>query len=315
MLALLPASPTQELLEHPALQSSRTLQALRGIDWTGQATEWGLRIGVALLVLGVGIWLSKLLARVVAGVLVRFNVEGILVTFLRNLTRAVCLVVVVITAMDLLGLPTTSLLAVVGAAGLGIGLALKDSLSNISAGVMLIALRPFKIGDTVEAAGLTGVVEQVRIFQTVLRTADNRVIILPNGLITAAPITNFTARAQRRVEIAVGIGYEDDIRVARQALLDVARANPRVQAQPAPDVLVSALSASTIDLVMRAWVATDAYADARSELLEATRAGLGECGVSIPFPQQDVHLFHHRAVDPGKTASARTDATAPPASG
>ncbi|HEY2345554.1 MAG TPA: mechanosensitive ion channel family protein [Xanthomonadaceae bacterium] len=291
------SSPAQQLLEHPVAQSTRLFDHLQRIDWPDLSIEWGARAGAALLLLAGGIWMSKWLSRLLVRLLTRFGVETILTNFLRAVIRAICLIVVFIAAMDVVGLPTTSLLAVIGAAGLGIGLALKDSLSNISAGVMLITLRPFHAGDEVQVAGLNGVVEQVRIFQTVLRTFDNRVIILPNSLITAAPITNFTARDRRRIDLTIGIGYEDDIRTARETLVTAARANRRVLAEPAPDVLVSALAESSINVVLRAWVATRDYAMAKSELLEAARAALGERGVSIPFPQQDLHVFHHGVED------------------
>lgn len=298
MLATAPASsPAQQLLEHPVVQSTRMLDRLHHVDWPELSAEWGVRVGAALLLLVAGIWLSNWISRLLARLLGRFSVDGILTSFLRNATRAVCLIVVFIAAMDVLGLPTTSLLAVVGAAGLGIGLALKDSLSNISSGVMLISLRPFHAGDEVQVAGLTGVVEQVRIFQTVLRTFDNRVIILPNSLITAAPITNFTARDRRRVDLAIAIGYDDDIRTARAALVAAARANARVLADPVPDVLVAALAENGINLTLRAWVATRDYAIAKSELLEAARAALDESGVKAPLPKQDLHVFHHGVED------------------
>ncbi|MBS0212441.1 MAG: mechanosensitive ion channel family protein [Proteobacteria bacterium] len=289
MLADAPASPAQQLLDHPVIQSTRLLDRFAHIDWPELSLEWGVRVGSALLVLIGGIWLSKLLARMLARVFTRLGAEGILTTFLCNATRAVCIVIVALIAMDMLGLPTTSLLAVVGAAGLGIGLAMKDSLSNIAAGVMLIALRPFRIGDEVQVAGIGGVIEQVRIFQTVLRTADNRVITLPNGLITAAPITNFTARDRRRVDLTLAIAYEDDIRIARAALIAAAAAHTRVLAEPAPDVLVADLAESSIQLLLRAWVATPDYAIARSELLEAARTALRGGGMSVPYPRVVPH--------------------------
>ena len=180
-------------------------------------------------------------------------------------------------------------------AGLAIGLALKDSLSNIASGVMLIVLRPFRAGDYVLVAGTEGTVEQVRIFQTVLRTAQNHDVILPNSEITTSPIVNYTARPQRRIDLTVGVGYGDDIGTARDVLLALAAAHPKVLAEPATDVLVSNLGESSVDLTLRAWVATPDYAVARSDLIEAIHRDFARAGVSIPYPQRDLHVYHHDA--------------------
>ncbi len=290
----------QPFVQQSVVASNRLLDNLQHIDWPELGAEWGIRLGGGLLLLSVGMWLAKWLARLLSRLLTRFGVDGILTSFLGNIARAIGLIVVFIATLDYVGIPTTSLIAVVGAAGLGIGLAMKDSLSNIASGVSLIVLRPFRAGDEVQVAGLNGNVEQVRIFQTVLRTYDNRVIILPNSLITTAPITNFTARNRRRVDLTIGIGYQDDIRLARETLIAAARSNPRVLADPLPDVLVAALAESSVNLLLRAWVATRDYAAAKSELMEAARMALGERGVSIPYPQRDLHVFHHGVADAGQ---------------
>ncbi len=259
------------------------------------ASGWLLRVGLALLIAGLGLWLARLLSRGLDRVLGRFGVEQILRDFLRNLAYAIGLIVVLVAALDALGVPTTSLLAVLGAAGLAIGLALKDSLSNIASGVMLIVLRPFRAGDAVVLAGQEGIVEQVRIFQTVLRTYQNHDVILPNGQITAAPIVNYTARAQRRIDLPVGVGYDDDLGRARSVLLDLAKAHPKVLPEPAPDVLVSDLGESSVNLVLRAWVDTPEFVTTRSELTEAITVGFARAGVSIPYPQRSLHVYHHDA--------------------
>ncbi len=296
MLKALAQSPLNALAQ-PVQTSTRLLDKLHHIDWPELGVEWGVRLGGGLLLLVVGMWLAKWIARLLSRLLIRFGVDEILETFLANIARAIGLIVVFIATLDYVGIPTTSLLAVVGAAGLGIGLALKDSLSNIASGVMLIVLRPFRAGDQVQVANLNGIVEHVRIFQTVLRTFDNRVMILPNSLITTAPITNYTARDTRRVDLTVGIGYDDHIGTARDTLIAAARANPRVLADPAPDVLVSELAESSVNLILRAWVATADYGMAKSELTEAARIALGEDGISIPFPQRDMHVYHHGVAD------------------
>lgn len=262
----------------------------RGIDWLGLTTLWGLRIAAALAIVLVGLWLARRLSGAVRGLLERARVEVILANFFGNVTHAVILGLVLVTALDAIGVPPTSLLAVMGAAGLAVGLAMKDSLSNIASGVMLIVLRPFRTGDVVQIAGITGVVEQVRLFQTVLRSFENHEITLPNGQITASPITNFTARPQRRVDIPVGVDYGNDIRGAREVLLGFAQSHPAVLAEPAPVVIVDALADSSVNLVLRAWVNTPDFAQTRSDLLEAVHRGLPEAGYSIPFPQTDMHL-------------------------
>jgi small conductance mechanosensitive channel len=174
------------------------IEGAREIAWAELLTYWGLRVGLALVLLVIGLWVVRALANLASRALKRFNVEPILRRFLRNVVYAIGVVLVLVTALDALGVPPTSLLAVVGAAGLAIGLAMKDSLSNIASGFMLIGLRPFRAGDIVDIAGKTGVVEQVRLFQTLIRTFDNHEVTLPNSQITGGPIINFTARSRRR---------------------------------------------------------------------------------------------------------------------
>lgn len=258
-------------------------------------SDWLWRIAVALLIALVGLWLARLLSRGLDRVMTRAGLDLILRDFLRTLAYAIGLVVVFVAALDALGVPTTSMLAVLGAAGLAIGLALKDSLSNIASGVMLIVLRPFRAGDVVQIAGQEGIVERVGIFQTVLRAYQNHDITLPNSEVTTSPIVNFTARGERRVDVAVGIGYGDDLRHAREVLLGIARANDKVLDAPETDVLVTGLGESSVDLVLRAWVKTPDFVLASSELNEAIHRDFARAGVSIPFPQRDLHVYHHDA--------------------
>jgi small-conductance mechanosensitive channel len=262
-------------------------------DWMGLLEAWGLKLLSVLLILVVGVWIARKLSNGLARVLERSNADPILVGFLRNIAYFGLLIVVIIAALAQAGVNPASLLAVLGAAGLAIALALKDSLSNFASGVMLILLRPFKAGDYVQIAGLEGTIEQVRVFQTQMRTIDNRVIVLPNSQITTAPIINFTGRPTRRLDLVVGVGYDDDLSAARSALLDVASANERVLKDPSTDVLVSALGESSVQLTLRAWVATSDVLAAKSELLEGIHRELRQRGLSIPFPQRDLHVYHH----------------------
>jgi len=258
-------------------------------------SDWLWRMAVALMIALAGMWLARMLAKGLDRVMTRAGMEQILRDFLRNIAYAIGLVVVFVAALDALGVPTTSMLAVLGAAGLAIGLALKDSLSNIASGVMLIVLRPFRAGDAVQIAGQEGIVERVGIFQTVLRAFQNHDITLPNSQVTTSPIVNFTARAERRVDVTVGVGYGDDIRRAREVLLGIAQANARVLSTPEADVLVTGLGESSVDLVLRAWVKTPDFVPVRSELTEAIHRDFSRAGVSIPYPQRDLHVYHHDA--------------------
>jgi small-conductance mechanosensitive channel len=268
------------------------LERLLGI---ALAHEWLWRIALAFGLLVVGAWIARRLSRVLDRLMLRFEVEDILRNFLRNLAYAIGMVVVFIAALDFAGVPTTSLLAVVGAAGLAIGLALKDSLANIASGVMLIVLRPFRAGDSVLIAGHEGVVESVRIFQTWMVTVDNREVILPNSQITSAPIVNFTGRGERRLDISVPMAFGEDFAALRAAMLALAAANPRVKPSPAPEVLVATLGEGTVSVQLRAWVAARDFNAAQSELLEAALSDYARRGRRAPLPSREVHVHHHGA--------------------
>ena len=256
---------------------------------------WGINIILALAVFVIGRWLASMIVRGVKRLMKKADMDKALIGFLSSILNAVLLVVVVIAALEQLGVNTTSVLAVFAAAGLAVGLALKDSLSNFSAGVMLIIFKPFKVGDFVEAAGIAGVVEVIRIFNTQLRTGDNREIIVPNAQIYGGIITNFSAREQRRIDLVIGIGYEDDIRVAKQILEEILQAEERILKEPAPVILVSELGESSVDLAVRPWVNSADYWDVRSDLLETIKREFDAKGISIPYPQRDVHLHQAAA--------------------
>jgi len=273
-------------------------ERLGGIDWATLLQIWGIRIGSALLILLLGMWLARQVGKVIERALGRAKVDPMLGAFTRNIIYLGGVIVVGVAALAQLNVPIASLLAVLGAAGLAIGLALKDSLSNFASGFMLILLRPFRSGDFVEIAGLEGRIDQVSVFQTQMQTIDNRMIVLPNSQITSAPIINFTALPQRRVDLAVGVGYNDNIAHAREVLLAVAKASPRVLVEPVADVLVTGLGESSVNLVLRAWVSTPDVLEAKSELLEGMHAALRQHGLSIPFPQRDLHVYHHGKAPP-----------------
>lgn len=288
-----PVVPVQ--VAHPAAGASELLRDLRGVDWLHLLETWGLKLLATLLIFLVGRWLARRLVGGLDRVMTRAGVDTTLGGFLRNIAYAVMLVLVIITALTALGVPTTSMFAILGAAGLAVGLALKDSLSNIASGVMLIVLRPFRAGDHVIAAGQEGVVLEIRVFQTRLRAFDHRVIILPNSEITTAPITNFSSLPQRRIDVPVGVGYDDDLQRAREALLQIARREPLLATDPEPVVRVVNLGDSGVDLVLQVFARNDDYLEARSRLVEAVRNTLIEHGLHIPYPQRDLHVYHRDA--------------------
>ncbi|MEO6227889.1 MAG: mechanosensitive ion channel domain-containing protein [Thermomonas sp.] len=259
-------------------------------------------LGAALLIMLIGWWLAKRVVNLVDRALQRMQAEDILRGFVRNAVFAALMVVVVIAALQKFGVPTTSLLAMLGAAGLAIGLALKDSLSNIASGLMLIVQRPFKAGDSVQVAGVEGVVEQVRIFTTRMRTYQNELIVLPNSEITTKPIVNLTYKPLRRADIAVGIGYNERVDRAREMLLAVAKANLSVLRKPVTEVIVTGLGESSVNLVLRAWIKTEVFVQTRSELIEGVHREFSEAGINMPYPQRDVHVYQHTVADMASAA-------------
>ncbi|SIR05927.1 mechanosensitive ion channel family protein [Solilutibacter tolerans] len=275
--------------------SSELVKEVKGVDWLQLLETWGLKLLAAVIIFVVGRWLAKRLSNGLDRVMGRAGVDVTLGGFLRNIAYAVMLVLVIMTALSALGVPTTSMFAILGAAGLAVGLALKDSLSNIASGVMLIVLRPFRTGDHVIAAGQEGTVLEVRVFQTRLRAFDHRVIILPNSEITTAPIINFSTLPQRRMDITVGVGYDDDLHLARKVLMEIAENEPLLSKNPEPVVRVVNLGESSVDLVLQAFARNDDYIEARSKVTEAVRNQLIEHGLNIPYPQRDLHVYHRDA--------------------
>ncbi|GAB3384742.1 mechanosensitive ion channel family protein [Lysobacter fragariae] len=272
-----------------------TLKELHSLEhWRALAEAYGLRLLGAVLILLAGMWLAKRLARGLDRILERTHTEATLRGFLRNIAYGAMVVVVILASLQFLGFAPASLFAVLGAAGLGIGLALKDSLSNLAAGLQLIVQRPFRAGDHIIAAGLEGTVEQVKVFQTRLRTPDNRVLILPNSLITSAAITNFTAVMKRRIDITASVGHAEDLQAARTRLNEIARANPKVLQEPEPAVIITGLVADNrVTIELRVWVRTADVQQVRSDLTEAVRGALIEMGVGLPAAYRDVRIFHH----------------------
>jgi small conductance mechanosensitive channel len=256
---------------------------------------WGTKIIMALLVFIIGRWIAKMLTRALKGLMERGGVDQMLISFLGNIAYAALLAVVVLAALEQLGVNTTSALAILGAAGLAVGLALKDSLSSFAAGVMLIIFRPFRLGDFVEAGGVSGVVEEIRIFHTVLKTGDNREITMPNAQIYSGTIINYSARDTRRIDLVIGIGYDDDIKKARDLLQQVLDAESTVLKDPAPTIMLLELGESSVDFAVRPWVKSADYWTTRAVLLETIKTTFDKQGISIPYPQRDIHMVQGAA--------------------
>ncbi len=245
---------------------------------------------LALLIFWIGRKVAKWMSNMVAKALTRTGNDPILVNFLKNLIYYVILAAVVIMALGQLGVQTTSLIAVMGAAGLAIGLALKDSLSNFASGVMLVLFRPFKLGDVVEVAGKTGKVKEIRIFSTIINTPDNKEMIVPNGQITSDIITNFSSQDVRRVDLVIGVSYDDDIKTAKDIIHSTVTSHDLVLQDPAPTIMLLELADSSINFAVRPWCNSDDYWTVYGDLLEQLKVNLEAGGCSFPYPQQDVHM-------------------------
>ena len=245
----------------------------------------------AILIFIVGKWLSRHIANLLAKLMEKNNVDVTLVNFLKNLAYYTLLVLVVVAAVGRLGVNTTSFLTIIGAAGLAVGLALKDSLSNFAAGVMLVLFRPFTVGDVVSTAGITAKVENITIFNTLFCTPDNQLVIVPNNKIISDIITNINAKDTRRIDLIVGISYTDDMVQTKDILERLAQEDSRVLKDPETTVAVAELADSSVNLVFRPWVKTSDYWAVRFDLTENIKNALDDAGISIPYPQQDVHLF------------------------
>lgn len=246
---------------------------------------------MAIVIFVIGKWVARKITDLLVAVLRKVKgMDETLIKFLENIVYYILMIVVILTALSELGVETTSFLAILGAAGLAIGLALKDSLGNFASGVMIILFKPFKVGDVVNAAGVTGSVSEVGIFNSIFITPDNQKIIIPNGAITGGSITNINAHSTRRVDLVVGIGYDDDIKKAKDVLNDIVSSNEKVLVDRGITVAVSELADSSVNFVVRAWVNTPDYWDVKFGLTETVKLRFDEENISIPYPQQDLHL-------------------------
>lgn len=279
-------------------------KAASGLDWNSivaflkdngidsqTVVAFGKNIVIALLIFYVGRMAVGLVVRALRKLMQRQEVDKTLETFVCNLVRMALLIVVIIAAISALGIETTSFIAIFGAAGLAIGLALQGSLSNFAAGVLIVLFRPYKVGDYIEGAGISGSVEQVQILTTVLKTPDNKEVIVPNSQIMNSIITNYSANDTRRVDMVVGVSYKDDLDKVRKTLEELVAADDRILEEPACLIAVSALADSSVNFVVRPWARTDDFWGVKFDLTEAIKRRFDQEGISFPFPQQDVHLY------------------------
>jgi small conductance mechanosensitive channel len=257
---------------------------------------FGLKIVVAILIFIIGRWVAKLVRNVLERILRRNSkVDNTLVDFLGNLTYVILLIFIIIAALGQIGVQTASLVALLGAAGLAVGLALQGSLANFAAGILLIIFRPFRVEDLIEAAGVTGVVEKIEIFTTQLRTLDNKTIIIPNAKLTGDNIINYTKKEIRRVDLIVGVSYEDNIDKVKEAINEVLKADGRILDDPPSKVAVYEMADSSINFVVRPWVKTEDYWDVYFSVTENIKKEFDARGITIPFPQRDIHLYNENS--------------------
>ena len=265
-------------------------------SWIAEhGVDWAIQIAIAIAIFIVGKMIARMLSNLIQKAMRKGDTDEILVGFIGNITYGILLIAVVLAAIDSLGVNVTSLMAIVAAAGLAIGLALKDSLGNFAAGVMIIIFRPFKIGDFITAGGVSGVVDEIGLFATLMHTGDNQRMIVPNSGIIGGNITNTSALPTRRIDLVFGIGYNDNIGQARDIMMAIIEADERILKDPAPAIAVGELADSSVNLNVRPWVDSGDYWPVRADLLENIKVKFDEAGISIPYPQQDVYMHEVKA--------------------
>ncbi len=270
-----------------------------GVDWAEVWTmiqttgvELGINLITAIAIFFVGKWVVNLVIKGMLNAMQKSDMDVTLRRFIANLLRMLLMLFVIIAAIHQLGIQTASLIALLGAAGLAVGLALQGSLSNFAAGVLIVLFRPYKVGDWIEGGGVSGAVEEVQILTTILKTGDNKRVIIPNSQIMGSTITNYSANETRRVDLVVGVSYSDDLDKVRKELEDLVAADERILDDPAVTIAVSELADSSVNFVLRPWVKTEDYWGVYFGLTEAIKKRFDEVGISIPFPQRDVHIHN-----------------------
>jgi len=249
---------------------------------------------LAIVTLVVGLWIIGGITKAIKASLTKAKVDPTLVPFLGNMASWMLKILLLISVASMVGIATTSFIAVLGAAGLAVGLALQGSLANFAGGVLILIFKPYVVGNLIESQGHLGVVKEVQIFNTILLTPDNKRVVIPNGVLSNGSVVNYSAEETRRVDLLIGISYSSDIPKAKQLLLEMIQSNDKVLANPAPMVAVSALADSSVNLVVRPWCAVADYWNVYFETTENAKKVLESNGITIPFPQRDVHIFNEK---------------------
>ena len=251
---------------------------------------WGLKVIAALAIFIIGRWIAMMVRRGVRSMMEKSGADPIIIGFVASIAYIGLLAFVVIAALGQLGIQTTSFIAILGAAGLAVGLALQGSLANFAAGFLMIIFRPFKVGDFIEGAGVAGVVEAIQIFTTTLKTGDNKTIIIPNAKLAGDNITNYSAKETRRVDMTVGVAYDANLSKVKNVLIDIIGKESRIHSDPAPQVAVAELADSSVNFVVRVWTNTADYWGVKFDITETIKNRFDEEGIGIPFPQRDIHI-------------------------
>ena len=280
-----------------------TVNELTAFDWSTLAIllrdkgidlgmDFGIKLATALAIFLIGKFIIRLIVGTISKVMTNQAVDKILKTFICNFVQISLMVVVVIASIGALGVETTSFIAIIGTAGLAVGLALQGSLSNFASGVLIVLFRPYRVGDFIEAAGIAGNVDQVQILTTILKTGDNKQIIVPNSQIMDSIITNYSANDTRRVDMVIGVSYDDDLDKVRKTLQNLIATEERILDEPATTIAVSELADSSVNFVVRPWVKSSDYWGVMFDMTEAIKKRFDKEGISFPYPQQDVHLYN-----------------------
>lgn len=256
------------------------------------SVEYGPKLLLAIIVLIVGFWIIRLVVKAANRTMERSNLEVSLRKFLNRLVSITLKILLLISIASMIGIATTSFVAIIGAAGLAVGLALQGGLANFAGGVIILIFKPFKVGDFIDAQGYTGTVNEITIFTTILKTPDNKTIIIPNGALSNGSMVNFSTEPKRRVDMSFGIGYGDSIEKAKQVLTQLVDSDERILKDPAPQIVLSELADSSVNFTVRAWCDSANYWGIYFDMQEKVKLTFDKEGISIPFPQRDVHVFN-----------------------
>ena len=252
--------------------------------------DYGPKVIGAIVVLFIGLWIVKKATKSIGNLMEKRGIDASLRPFLTNLIGTILKLLVIISVMGMVGIEMTSFIAILGAAGLAIGMALSGTLQNFAGGVIILIFKPYKAGDFIEAQGHMGVVKEIQIFNTIITTVDNKTIIIPNGGLSTGSMVNFSTQAERRVDFSFGIAYGDDLNKAKQLILDIAEKDSRVLKNPEPFVRMGEMADSSVNITTRLWVKGEDYWDVYFDTMEAVYEVFNNNGINIPFPQMDVHI-------------------------